>query len=226
MWAEGEQKVSLCCWGIAREDPDRPWDLGGGCQTSPISTLLTIANKFSSICTIKQWCIYQRYWLSQCTNRQRIVKFTCVCVWIRPGEDLRVHPKKKQKISKRLPDKGNQRKIAAVLTRGKTSCDWIEGLIICKLANPPFQKKPSKTVITFTVVYVPVICYAVWSLQMWSEHCLWWSEGPPSPLVRNTKQRVRSNPARCTCRPKNTRHQTQSTKKHRLIKKNKNKTQI
>ena len=60
-----------------------------------------------------------------------------------------------------------------------------------------------------------VICYAVWSLQMWSEHCLWWSEGPPSPLVRNTKQRVRSNPARCTCRPQ--KHKTPGAK-HRFTK--------
>ena len=49
----------------------------------------------------------------------------------------------------------------------------------------------------------------------------------PSPLVRNTKQRVRSNPARCTCRPKNTRHQAQNTdSQKRKFSRKSNKTQI
>ena len=102
----------------------------------------------------------------------------------------------------------------------------IDDLQLCKST---FLKILSITVpqMHFLVVYVPVICYAVWSLQMWSEHCLWWSEGPPSPLVRNTKQRVRSNPARCTCRPKNTRHQAQNTdSQKRKFSRKSNKTQI
>ena len=36
----------------------------------------------------------------------------------------------------------------------------------------------------YDIVIRFVICYAVWSLQMWSHHCLSWSEPPPPPLTK------------------------------------------
>ena len=88
---------------------------------------------------------------------------------------------------KTLPDKGNSWEIlqqwsSVYLGKNKLWLNWrIDDLQLCKST---FLKILSITVpqMHFLVVYVPVICYAVWSLQMWSEHCLWWSEGPPCPL--------------------------------------------
>ena len=70
----------------------------------------------------------------------------------------------------------------------------------------------------FLEVYVPVICYAVWSLhQMWSEHCLWWSEGPRRPLPLYETQNNECDPilhaAHAASKTQDTRRKTQIHKR-------------